>query len=83
MLNLNSEITESLKINITDSICPLLILSGQYDFVCPKGLGDDLFKRLSSPDKKIVISPLSGHSIMFQDEVLFCKEVNEFIRLHR
>ena len=62
---------------------PVLILFGQYDFVCPKGLGDDLYKRLSSTDKKIVISPVSGHSIMFQDEVLFCKEVNEFIRLHR
>jgi pimeloyl-ACP methyl ester carboxylesterase len=62
---------------------PVLILFGQYDFVCPSGLGDDLFNRISSIDKKIVISPVSGHNIMFQDEVLFCKEVNEFIGLHK
>lgn len=62
---------------------PVLILFGQYDFVCPKGLGYDLFERISSADKKIVISPVSGHNIMFQDEVLFCREVNEFIALHR
>jgi pimeloyl-ACP methyl ester carboxylesterase len=62
---------------------PVLILFGQYDFVCPKGLGYDLFNRISSTDKKIVISPISGHNIMFQDEVLFCREVNEFIALHR
>jgi pimeloyl-ACP methyl ester carboxylesterase len=62
---------------------PVLILFGQYDFVCPKGLGYDLFNRVSSTDKKIVISPISGHNIMFQDEVLFCREVNEFIALHR
>jgi pimeloyl-ACP methyl ester carboxylesterase len=62
---------------------PVLILFGQYDFVCPKGLGYDLFNRVNSAEKKIVISPISGHNIMFQDEVLFCREVNEFIELHR
>jgi pimeloyl-ACP methyl ester carboxylesterase len=62
---------------------PVLILYGQYDFVCPPGLGEDLFNRISSTDKKFVISPVSGHNIMFQDEVLFCREVNEFIALHR
>ena len=62
---------------------PVLILYGQYDFVCPKGLGYDLYNRVSSTDKKIIISPISGHNIMFQDEVLFCREVNEFIALHR
>jgi len=62
---------------------PVLILFGQYDFVCPKGLGYDLYNRVSSTDKKIIISPISGHNIMFQDEVLFCREVNEFIALHR
>lgn len=62
---------------------PVLIMFGEYDFVCPKGLGYDLFNHISSTDKKIVISPVSGHNIMFQDEVLFCKEVNEFIALHR
>jgi pimeloyl-ACP methyl ester carboxylesterase len=59
---------------------PVLILPGQYDFICPKGLGDDLYSRISSIYKKMVISPVSGHSIMFQDEVLFCREIDEFIR---
>ena len=62
---------------------PVLILFGQYDFVCPKGLGVDLYNNISSSDKKIVISPISGHNIMFQDEVLFCNEVDEFVRMHR
>lgn len=62
---------------------PVLILFGKYDFVCPEGLGDDLYNHISSTDKKIVISPISGHNIMLQDEVLFCREVNEFIGLHR
>ena len=62
---------------------PVLILFGEYDFVCPKGLGDDLFNGVSSTDKKLVISPISGHNIMLQDEVLFCKEINEFVGLHK
>ena len=62
---------------------PVLILFGEYDFVCPKGLGYDLFNKVSSADKKIVISPVSGHNIMFQDDVLFSKEVDDFIELHR
>jgi pimeloyl-ACP methyl ester carboxylesterase len=58
---------------------PVLILYGNYDFVCPKGLGYDLFNRISSSYKKIVISPVSGHNIMVQDEVLFCNEIIEFV----
>jgi len=62
---------------------PVLILYGEYDFICPKELGKDLFSRIGSADKKIVISPVSGHNIMFQDEVLFCNEVNKFVELHK
>jgi pimeloyl-ACP methyl ester carboxylesterase len=62
---------------------PVLILFGQYDFVCPKGLGDDLYNHISSTQKKIVISPISGHDIMLQDEVLFCNEIDEFVRMHK
>jgi pimeloyl-ACP methyl ester carboxylesterase len=58
---------------------PVLLIFGQYDFVCPKTLGDDLYSRISSHEKKMVISPISGHNIMYQDEVLFCKEIDEFI----
>jgi pimeloyl-ACP methyl ester carboxylesterase len=62
---------------------PVLILYGQYDFICPQGLGDDFYNRIGSIDKKMVISPISGHSIMLQDEVLFCNEVNYFLQLHK
>jgi pimeloyl-ACP methyl ester carboxylesterase len=62
---------------------PVLILYGQYDFICPKDLGVDFYNRIGSTDKKIVISPVSGHNIMLQDEVLFCYEVNLFVDTHR
>jgi pimeloyl-ACP methyl ester carboxylesterase len=62
---------------------PVLVIFGEYDFVCPKALGEDLFNRISSTDKKMVISPVSGHNIMIQDKVLFCKEVNDFIASHQ
>lgn len=62
---------------------PVLILFGFFDFICPKGLGEDLFNKIGSPDKKMIISPISGHSIMFQDEGLFCSAVDSFIILHR
>jgi pimeloyl-ACP methyl ester carboxylesterase len=62
---------------------PVLILYGQYDFICPQGLGNDFYNRIGSSDKKIVISPVSGHNIMLQDEVLFCSEVNKFLGLHK
>jgi len=62
---------------------PTLLLFGQYDFICPQGLGVDLMNCISTTDKKMVISPISGHNFMYQDEVLFCREVNEFIGLHK
>jgi pimeloyl-ACP methyl ester carboxylesterase len=62
---------------------PVLILFGEFDFICPEGLGEDLYNRIGSTDKKIVISPVSGHSIMLQDEVLFCNEVDSFVELHK
>jgi pimeloyl-ACP methyl ester carboxylesterase len=62
---------------------PTLLLFGQYDFICPQGLGIELMKRISTLDKKMVISPISGHNLMYQDGVLFCQEVNNFIELHK
>ena len=62
---------------------PVLILYGKYDFICPQALGDDFSNRIGSTDKKIVVSPVSGHSIMLQDEVLFCSEVNKFLESHK
>ncbi len=62
---------------------PVLIMYGQYDFICPKELGNDFYNRIGSADKKIVISPVSGHNIMLQDEIFFTNEINNFVGLHR
>jgi pimeloyl-ACP methyl ester carboxylesterase len=62
---------------------PTLLLYGKYDFICPQGLGMDLMNRISTTDKTMVISPISGHNFMYQDEILFCKEVSDFIELHK
>jgi len=64
-------------------VTPTLILFGEYDFICPKELGYEVFNRINTNDKKIVISPISGHNLIFQDQVLFCNEVNSFIELHK
>ncbi len=62
---------------------PTLLLCGKYDFICPKGLDEDVFNRIKTTDKKLVISPISGHDIMLQDETFFCNEVNAFIESHK
>lgn len=58
---------------------PVLVLWGKYDFVCPLSLGMDFYSRISSADKRLVVSPVSGHNIIYQDEKLFCDEVGSFI----
>ncbi|MCX6237162.1 MAG: alpha/beta hydrolase [Bacteroidia bacterium] len=62
---------------------PTLLLCGKYDFVCPSGLDDDVFNRINTTDKKIALSQISGHSMMWQDEAFFCNEVNAFIEKHK
>ena len=64
-------------------VTPTLLLYGEYDFVCPKELGEEVFNRITTNDKRMVISPVSGHNLMFQDEVLFCNEVDNFIEKYR
>ncbi|MBE0652110.1 MAG: alpha/beta hydrolase [Bacteroidales bacterium] len=58
---------------------PTLIMYGEYDFVCPKGLGEDLYNHISSPEKKMVISPISGHDIFLQDQAFFCDQIDQFV----
>ena len=62
---------------------PTLMLYGKYDFICPKEMGEDVYNRINTSNKKIAISPISGHYTMFQDEAFFCNEVNSFIELNR
>lgn len=62
---------------------PVLLLFGKYDFTCPPELGTDFFSRISSAEKRIVISPVSGHNLMIQDKDLFSNEVIAFIEKFR
>jgi pimeloyl-ACP methyl ester carboxylesterase len=64
-------------------VTPTLILFGKYDFICPKELGYEIMNRISTTDKKMVISLISGHDLMFQDEAFFSNEVNSFIEKHK
>ena len=78
--NFNKELavtrfSESLQ-NVT---IPVLLLWGKYDFVCPTALGEDFYNRISSTEKRMVISPVSGHNLILQDKKLFCDEVNSFV----
>jgi pimeloyl-ACP methyl ester carboxylesterase len=62
---------------------PVLVLWGKYDFTCPLPLGQDFYNRISSTDKSLVISPVSGHNMIFQDKQFFCNEVNAFVMKYR
>ena len=61
---------------------PVLLLWGQYDFVCPKGLMDDLKQRLGSPNIEEVVYPASGHSPMFNEAQVFWYDVTDWISRH-
>lgn len=62
---------------------PVLVLWGKYDFTCPLPLGQDFYNRISSTDKRFVISNYSGHNMILQDKKLFCDEVNSFVSKYR
>jgi pimeloyl-ACP methyl ester carboxylesterase len=62
---------------------PVLVLWGKFDFTCPPALGEDFYNHISSIDKRMVISPYSGHNMILQDKKFFCTEVNTFVSTHR
>jgi pimeloyl-ACP methyl ester carboxylesterase len=61
---------------------PVLLLWGKYDFICPEGLADDIYSRISSTVKKKVTSPISGHDMILVDKKLFCNEVANFVEMN-
>lgn len=61
---------------------PVLIIYGKYDFVCPKGLGEELISLISSEDKQMVISEVSSHVPMNEDPEFFYSQVIGFIKNH-
>lgn len=62
---------------------PILLMFGKYDFICPQELGNDIISHIGSTDKKMVISSISGHYMMFQDDKFFCNEVDSFVEVHK
>lgn len=64
-------------------VTPTLIMVGKYDFVCPEGMGEDVYNHISSADKEMVISPISGHDIFLQDQVFFCDRIDQFIAKYK
>jgi pimeloyl-ACP methyl ester carboxylesterase len=82
--NFNRELAVT---QFSSSLCnvtiPVLLLWGKYDFTCPPALGEDFYNRIKSEDKRMVISPVSGHNMILQDEEFFCNEVNTFVLTHR
>lgn len=62
---------------------PVLLLWGKYDFTCPPALGEDFYNRISSTEKQMIISPVSGHNMILQDKKLFCNEVESFVLKYR
>lgn len=80
----NADIQEALRMyEFSDHLSvvniPVMTLYGRYDFICPPGLGENILDHVSSTNKFSYILPHSGHIGMYQDEVLFCEHVNEFI----
>ncbi len=82
--NFNKELAISqFSSSLNKVTIPVLVLWGKYDFICPQALGEDFFNRISSTDKKMVISPRSGHNMILQDKKFFCAEVDAFVLKHR
>lgn len=82
--NLNLELSKAqFSTSLYKITIPVLVLWGKYDFICPPALGEDFYKRVTSPEKRMVLSPYSGHNLMLQDEKLFCDEVNSFISKYK
>jgi pimeloyl-ACP methyl ester carboxylesterase len=58
---------------------PILCITGKYDFTCPKGLAEEVIRKVASKKKKLVILQHSGHICMDNEPEAFYKEVVGFI----
>jgi pimeloyl-ACP methyl ester carboxylesterase len=59
---------------------PALVLFGEWDFICPPKLADDLMSKIGSSYKKKVIFPRSEHSPMLcSDEPQYWSEIKTFV----
>jgi pimeloyl-ACP methyl ester carboxylesterase len=82
--SINSELAQyELSSQLNKITIPVITMYGKFDLICPPGLGDDVFNTVSSPNKSQVILPKSSHVGMYQDQELFCAEVNKFIEQYK
>jgi len=76
---LNVETSSQLyKVNI-----PVLLMYGKYDFICPEGLGEDIYSKVSSESKSLFIFEKSGHNGVFQQPDVFCWQIDNFLKNHK
>ena len=61
---------------------PTLLMWGEFDFVCPRGLCDDLNVKIGSSDKTIQYFFHSGHSPMMNEPTLFWDTVLDWVGQH-
>ncbi|MCI0464569.1 MAG: alpha/beta hydrolase [Gemmataceae bacterium] len=57
--------------------CPVLILVGAEDAICPPRYSEQLLERL--PQGRLVVVPGVGHALPFEDPVRFTTVVGEFL----
>lgn len=62
---------------------PTLLLWGQYDFTVPVGVANDAISHLSSPYKKLVVFPHSGHRPIQTEPESVQAEISNFIELFK
>ena len=61
---------------------PTLLMWGEFDFVCPPALCDDLQLKIGSTDKTVQYFYHSGHSPMMNEPFLFWNAVLEWVGKH-
>lgn len=76
---LNNEMSSSLSTITT----PVLNIYGEYDFIVPKGLGEDVMDKVGSSWKKLVIMPQSDHNPQLSEPIPTHKEIKDFIEMFK
>jgi pimeloyl-ACP methyl ester carboxylesterase len=59
---------------------PVLSMTGKYDFTVPKGLAEEVYAKVSSTDKELLILPHSGHILMGNEPERLYSTALAFIR---
>ncbi|MGN1194155.1 MAG: alpha/beta fold hydrolase [Acutalibacteraceae bacterium] len=77
---LNDEINSEDRISvITQLDVPVLLISGEFDYVCPVDCTKNRFDNLSAPSKKMVIIKNGAHMVNFEKSDAWNKAVTEVL----